>query len=90
MFQIGITNYPDNRLAQHSRLGWEIKELRGPMDGLLAQELERGILKMLKKNGADLANKNIVGKFDGYSEAWSQSTFQVESLRSLISLIDSK
>jgi hypothetical protein len=88
MFQIGITNLPDDRLNDHRKLGWEVLEIRGPMDGHLAQQWETAILRMLKAKGADLSNSKIAGKFDGYSEAWSKSTFQVKSIKELMSLTE--
>ena len=88
MFQIGITNVPDNRLSKHSRLGWELLELRGPMDGHLTQQWETAILRMLKAKGADLSNSKIAGKFDGYSEAWTKSTFEVKSIKELMKLTE--
>ena len=88
MFQVGITNFPDDRLGSHKRLGWKLLELRGPMDGHLTQKWETAILRMLKSNGADLSNKNIAGKFDGYSEAWSKSTFQVSSIKEMMRLTE--
>lgn len=84
MLQIGITNTPDHRLNDHKNLGWETLEIRGPMDGHLTQQWEAAILKMLKAKGADLANASIVGKYSGYSEAWSKSTFEVKSIKELI------
>jgi hypothetical protein len=88
MFQIGITNDQDRRLGSHKKLGWEVIEVRGPMDGHLTQEWETSILRMLKGRGADLSNLSIVGKFDGYSEAWSKSTFVVDSIQSLMRLTE--
>ena len=88
MFQIGITNNPDNRLESHRGLGWEALEIRGPMDGHLTQQWETAILRMLKATGADLSNSKIAGKFDGYSEAWSQSTFQAKSIKELMQLTE--
>ncbi len=88
MFQIGISNDPDRRLAQHKKLGWETLELRGPMDGHLAQQWETAILRMLKARGADLSNAKIAGKFDGYSEAWSKSTFEAKSIKDLMWLTE--
>jgi hypothetical protein len=88
MYQIGITNIPDDRLKRHSRLGWELLELRGPMDGHLTQQWETAILRMLKTKGADLSNSKIAGKFDGYSEAWSKSTFEVKSIKELMRLTE--
>jgi len=88
MLQIGITNIPDDRLNDHRKLGWETFEIRGPMDGHLTQQWETAILRMLKAKGADLANRKIAGKFDGYSEAWSKSTFQVKSIKELMRLTE--
>ena len=88
MYQIGITNYPDDRLRTHELLGWELIELRGPMDGHLTQQWETAILRMLKAKGADLSNDKIVGKFDGYSEAWSKSNFEVSSIKELMRLTE--
>jgi len=88
MLQIGITNFPDKRLAKHRKLGWELVELRGPIDGYLTKESETAILKMLKEKGADLSNSEIAGKFDGYSEAWSKATFEVESIKKLLQLAE--
>ena len=88
MFQIGITNVPDDRLARHKRLGWELLELRGPMDGNLTQQWETAIIRMLKAKGADLSNSKIAGKFDGYSEAWSKSTFEAKSIKELMKLTE--
>ena len=86
MFQIGITNDPDKRLGQHKKIGWEVLELRGPMEGHLTQQWETAILRMLKAKGADLSNSKIAGKFDGYSEAWSKSTFEIKSIKELMRL----
>jgi Zn finger protein HypA/HybF involved in hydrogenase expression len=84
MLQIGITNNPDSRLNDHRKLGWKLLEIRGPMDGHLTQQWETAILRMLKASGADLSNSKIAGKFDGYSEAWSKSTFPVKSIKELM------
>jgi plastocyanin len=88
MFQIGITNAPDDRLKDHKKLGWVALENRGPMDGHLTQQWETAILRMLKAKGADLSNSKIAGKFDGYSEAWSKSTFPVKSIKELMKLTE--
>jgi hypothetical protein len=88
MFQIGITNDPKTRLNKHQRSGWQLLELRGPMDGHLTQQWETAILRMLKAKGADLSNAKIAGKFDGYSEAWSKSTFEAKSIKDLMRLTE--
>ena len=88
MYQVGITNFPDQRINSHKKLGWKVIELRGPMDGLIAREWETSILRMLKFNKADLSNSKIAGKFDGYSEAWSKSTFEAKSIKELMRLTE--
>jgi hypothetical protein len=88
MHQIGITNNPQERLTKHSNKGWTLIELRGPMDGHLTHQWETAILRMLKSKGADLSNDKIAGKFDGYSEAWSKSTFEVKSIKELMRLTE--
>jgi hypothetical protein len=84
IFQIGITNFPKDRLQSHKRNGFELLDLRGPMDGHTAQELETAILRFLKSQKADLSPEHIAGKFDGYSESWTIDSFKVNNLKELI------
>lgn len=88
MNQIGITNFPEKRIQNHKNLGWQLLEVRGPIDGYLTQQWERAILRMLKGKGADLSNNKIAGKFDGYSEAWSKSSFPVKYIKELMQLTE--
>jgi hypothetical protein len=89
LLKIGITNTKNKkRLDTHRRNGWSTIELRGPMEGFLAQEWESSILRMLKAKGADLSNEKIAGKFDGYSEAWSKITFNIGSIKELMVLTE--
>ena len=84
MYQIGITNFPDDRLGSHKRRGWEVIELRGPMDGHLTQQLETSCLHALEKRGAILGHKAGIDKFDGYSEAWTKSSLNVTSIKQIM------
>jgi hypothetical protein len=84
MWQIGITNHPDQRLSKHAKGGWELIELRGPMEGDLTQDLESNCLKALIKRGAILGHKAGIEKFDGYSEAWTKTSLTVESLKQIL------
>jgi len=88
IYKIGISNSKTNRTDKHIQSGWEVLEMRGPMNGVLAYEWEQSILRMLKAKGADLSNSKIAGKFDGYSEAWSKSTFEVSSIKELMRLTE--
>lgn len=88
MYQIGITNDLDTRMNSHRKLGWELVQLRGPMDGLLAKEYETSILRMLRKRGAELGNTLIAGKFDGFSEAWTKDSYEVSSISELLNAVE--
>jgi hypothetical protein len=89
MYKIGITNTKNqSRLIEHKSNGWLLIDSRGPMDGMLAKNWEFSILQMLKAKGADLSNSKIAGKFDGYSEAWSKSTFEANSIKELMRLTE--
>ncbi len=87
MLQIGITNVPDDRLSTHKRLGWEVLELRGPMDGDLARNWETDILRVLRKKHAMVGSTEIAGKFTGYTESWMTASFPVSSLKELMQLV---
>ena len=84
MLQVGITNVPDDRLSTHKRLGWEVLELRGPMNGDLARQWETDILRMLRKKGAIVGTTEIAGRFSGYTESWMKSSFPASSLKELM------
>jgi uncharacterized Zn-finger protein len=84
IFQIGITNVPEARLSRHKSNGFELLELRGPMDGHTARELETALLKYLKNQKADLSPDHVAGKFDGYSESWTIDSYKVNNLKELI------
>jgi hypothetical protein len=87
MLQIGITNDPKRRLSEHGRGGWEVVELRGPMDGHLTQQLETSCLQALEKRGAILGHKAGIEKFDGYSEAWIKSSLNVKNIKQIFDWI---
>jgi hypothetical protein len=84
MFQIGISNFPEVRLGRHKRSGWEVIELRGPMDGHLTQKLETNCLHALEKRGAILGHKARIDKFDGYTEAWTKASLNVTSIKQIL------
>jgi hypothetical protein len=84
MQQIGISNVPESRLAQHARLGWTTVEVRGPMDGFLAQAIEREALLALRTRGALLGSRTSRGKFDGHTESWPTSSLAVETFRQIL------
>jgi hypothetical protein len=87
MLQIGITNVPDDRLGTHKRLGWEVLELRGPMNGELARQWETDILRTLRKKKALVGSTEIAGKFSGYTESWVKKSLPIGSLKELMQLV---
>jgi hypothetical protein len=87
MLQIGITNVPDDRLSTHKRLGWEVLELRGPMEGDLARQWETDILRMLRKKKAVIGSTEIAGRFTGYTESWMKASFPSSSLKEMMELV---
>ena len=87
LLQIGISNFPDNRLATHNASGWSVTELRGPMPGDVTRQWEQDILHALKRRGVKLAPEQIAGKFSGYTEAWIKEDFPAKSLTELMQLV---
>jgi hypothetical protein len=84
LFQIGISNDLKSRLKKHSNKGWNVIEVRGPMDGFLTRELESAMIRAITKRGGQLAHNSGIPKFDGYSEAWLKDSLQVQSIKQLI------
>ncbi|MGP0111152.1 MAG: zinc-ribbon domain-containing protein [Acidimicrobiales bacterium] len=86
--QIGITNDPKSRLSQHEKGGWNLLDLRGPMDGNLAKAWETSILKALHDRGIQPDGSTDGGKFDGYTESWPRDALPVTTLRELMDLVE--
>ncbi len=84
MLQIGITNSPESRMASHRGRGWRLVEMRGPMDGQRARDLEQAILRDLRKRGVNLGDHRIAGRFSGYTEAWIEGEHPVAGLDGLL------
>jgi len=87
MFKIGISNTPVERTADHESRGWETIEVRGPMKGSLAYQWEQSILRMLKTCGAELGRDDIAGRFDGYTESWTKSSYPAKSIVDLMNQV---
>jgi hypothetical protein len=87
LFQIGITSHLKDRLKYHSKIGWHPVEVRGPMEGLLAQDLETSMLKSIKKRNAKFANETDLIQFGGWTEAWTKSSLHVSSINQLMNWV---
>jgi hypothetical protein len=94
--QIGITNSPEDRLKRHTKFGWELLQLRGPMDGHLTANWETSILRMLRAKNAQMgpgkAEINKISKADSKAyvgtEMWLKESFQVNSISELMRLTE--
>ena len=84
MYQIGITNVLHERLKRHKKIGWELIEVRGPIEGQNCLEIEKSILKYLQSKKVKLGPEEISGKFDGYTESWTIDSYKVNNLKELI------
>jgi hypothetical protein len=92
--QIGITNQPKIRTHLHEKSGWELLDIRGPMDGHICQQWETAILKMLRNSGAsmgprkDSLQKKSLSDYEILygTEMWIEETFNVDSIKSLMRL----
>jgi len=90
--QVGITNHPDRRLKKHESNGWEILDVRGPMDGYLTQDWEASILRWLTSRNIPRAASGTDESphFDtpNSGEAWQQSDLNVTSVRDIMELAE--
>ena len=90
--QIGITNHIEGRLKTHASNGWEILDVRGPMDGFLTQKWEASILRWLSSHNIPRAASGTEESphFDtpNSGEAWQQSDLNVTSVREIMDLVE--
>lgn len=84
LLQIGISNVIENRLASHKKNGWQVRDVKGPLDGYWVMDMETDILHTLKSQGVDVGT-HPVGKFDGFTESWTATNWPSSSLQELFS-----
>ncbi len=88
MLQIGISNVPNARLQTHKKNGWEVLDLRGPMDGHDTYRWEQDILSYLMVTGAQFVGAEIAGKFTGFTESWIEESHPAASIKLLMDEVD--
>ena len=92
LLQVGITNHPTRRLKKHASNGWEVLDIRGPMDGFLIQHWEASILGWLSFRNIARASSGTsqIPDFDAPNsgEAWQESDLNVTSLREIMDLVE--
>ena len=90
--QIGITNHIEDRLKKHASNGWEVLDIRGPMDGFLTQQWEASILGWLSSCNIARASSGTSESPDfgnpNAGEAWQESDLNVTSLREIMDLVE--
>jgi hypothetical protein len=77
-------------LKDHRRIGWQLIDLIGPLDGLLTKNWETDLLKYLKSKGAIFSAQKNVGKFSGHTESWIEESYKANSLKELMNLVRSE
>lgn len=83
--QIGISNYPKQRLATHKRNRWQPIEILGACEGKQISEIEQMFLKKIKKQyNIRTGKKAFSKKFDGYTEAWWSNDYPVTSIADIL------
>ncbi len=92
LLQVGITNHPGRRLKKHTSNGWEVLDIRGPMDGFLTQQWEASILRWLSFRNIARASSGTSESphFDNpnFGEAWQESDLNVTSLLEIMDLVE--
>jgi Probable Zinc-ribbon domain len=83
MLKLGISNYPNRRLAVHRRNGFTlIWDRYGPLEGERAKLIEQSALRFLRDRGIQRVEE--YGTFDGYTEAWLKDEFPVTTIMDLL------
>lgn len=85
MLQFGITNNPEERTRTHSRKGWTILDVVGPVDGLHVQRQETLIRGALANMGVNLYSKETQMP-SPIGESWMESEFSASEVDTLIEL----
>ena len=80
LVQIGITNDVERRIKEHAKHGWELVDLKGPMNGAGTRALEQKILKAIKDSGVKTGSEATSERFSGYTESWALRDFAPTSI----------
>jgi hypothetical protein len=83
--QIGISNYPKQRLRHHERSGWSILDVIGPFAGDVCYEWEKSIILFVRSMGAK--EPSNTGRFEGFTESWATSDLKVATISDLRSRV---
>lgn len=81
LLQVGISNYPTQRLTHHQRNGWTTLDVIGPFDGNVCYAWEQSIIGYVRGTGAN--EPTASGRFEGVTEAWQIDDLPVANIRQL-------
>jgi hypothetical protein len=81
--QFGISNFPNTRVSQHKRSGWEVIDVVGPADGRWIRETETALKAFFRAKGL-LLPRDYRDKFDGYSESWNSTVLSFSSVNEML------
>ena len=84
--QFGITNYPERRLKEHKKNGWEVVDVVGPADGYWVVSTETQLGNFFREKDL-LLPRNYADKFDGYTESWVSSELSFSSVSELLTAL---
>jgi len=88
LLQIGISNYPKQRLSHHERNGWSVLDVIGPFAGDVCYEWEKSIISFLRSTG--VKEPTSIGFFEGFTESWAISDFLVSTISQLRALVQAQ
>lgn len=84
--QIGISNKPEKRLAQHKRNNWQTVATLGPCDGQQIHTIEQTFLHTIRNtHNIRTGLKAFPKKFDGYTEAWWNDDYSTRTIADILS-----
>ncbi len=83
LIQIGITNYPKDRLARHKKSGWKLLNLVHPISGTETRRIETVLKQWLRSEKIPMGHTPDGSKFDGYTESWPEEELLVSSIYEL-------
>lgn len=84
--QIGITNFPQQRLARHRESGWKLLNLVQPISGNETRRIETELKRWFRSEGIPVGYKPDGSKFDGYTESWPEQELFISSIYELCQL----
>lgn len=81
--QFGITNFPERRLREHRKNGWEVVDIVGPADGNWVLSTETQLGRYFRDRQV-LLPRDYPEKFDGFTESWRATVLTFFSVSEML------